>query len=660
MKMKVISWESEGLRCPDVAVEIGQGDQCPRVFLLQMPNGTGKTTTLTMIRAALTGEARQWDTDTVRKFRRAGNTNPSGKFILKLSIDGKPLTFEIQLDFIEGIAKYRTTWAGAGGIQPDWSPPSDIRRFLKKEFVSLFIFDGELAERLLDHNQSEAEKAIDALCQLYLLDDLAGWAESDWQKVTKRPGPKTQVGLNDVKNKEDLLVKQIQKVTQIKSGALKRIAELSKEIKHLDETIGAQLKQIEGDQEELQKLKIDELQKEAVVDKVSVSLMSALRQPHLLHPAFFGALGTLKLKLDKAKLPESSSKQFFIELADEPLCVCGRPIGNEERRSIVEHASKYLGESIAGVLNALKADIDSHVNNADTGTKMSVATIAGDLKHDVSSWHQARAARDAHESGLRQKGGEKLQEQNELLTKLRHEKKETEDLLEEEIDRRPKPDDDEKTRCLAALNKQLEETRKRIAEISGTVELRKKTDVIKGILSQAKLFSRDSLRAVLVQKCNERLEKVLSRDPVRLDNISRSLTLHNQDGASVGQTLAVGYTFLTNLLDRGAHEFPLIVDSPANPIDNNVRREIGALIPELCKQFVALTISSEREGFVPALEKGAKGDIRYVTMFRATKGTEALLRDIPEKGISKTKTAVLIAGKDYFNKFDMDDEPEEK
>jgi DNA sulfur modification protein DndD len=60
MKIELAGWSSEGLRCPDVEIELMTGDRIAPVSLIQMPNGTGKTTTLTMIRAAMNGEAQGW------------------------------------------------------------------------------------------------------------------------------------------------------------------------------------------------------------------------------------------------------------------------------------------------------------------------------------------------------------------------------------------------------------------------------------------------------------------------------------------------------------------------------------------------------------------------------------------------------------------------
>ena len=175
------------------------------------------------------------------------------------------------------------------------------------------------------------------------------------------------------------------------------------------------------------------------------------------------------------------------------------------------------------------------------------------------------------------------------------------------------------------------------------------------IAEQALKKAQANLRVAIADECNQRLEKVLARDPIRIEKIDRSLKLRNQEGASVGQTLSVGYTFLTTLLSRGQHQFPLIVDSPANPLSMEVRREIAKLIPSLCKQFVAFTISSERAGFTDVIHTSSENKTKFLTLFRRTAGTETLVQSLPASGVTKTPNAVLVEGKAYFDRFDLDE-----
>ena len=166
-----------------------------------------------------------------------------------------------------------------------------------------------------------------------------------------------------------------------------------------------------------------------------------------------------------------------------------------------------------------------------------------------------------------------------------------------------------------------------------------------------------SSKKAIVAECRQRLAEVLPLEPVSVASIDGSIRLEGQKGASMGQTLAVAYVYLTTLLHRGQHQFPLVIDSPAGPIDGANRREIAELVPMLCDQFIAFTISPERMNFVEPLHQAAEGDVRYLTLFRKTVGTQHLLSNLPQSNVVQdTKTAVLIAGKDYFYSFDVIDE----
>ncbi len=79
------------------------------------------------------------------------------------------------------------------------------------------------------------------------------------------------------------------------------------------------------------------------------------------------------------------------------------------------------------------------------------------------------------------------------------------------------------------------------------------------------------------------------------------------------------------------------------------------MVPNLCSQFIALTISTEREGFLDPLEKAANGDVKYITAFRKTPGNSDLLRDLPADSV-QTDQAVLIEGRSYFVSFAKESE----
>lgn len=72
MNIELLGWSTSGLRSPDVNIsfQLKGGSQSPaHVTLIQMPNGTGKTTTLSLIKAAMTGEADKWKPEKIKSMR---------------------------------------------------------------------------------------------------------------------------------------------------------------------------------------------------------------------------------------------------------------------------------------------------------------------------------------------------------------------------------------------------------------------------------------------------------------------------------------------------------------------------------------------------------------------------------------------------------------
>ena len=656
MKIELIGWDSEGLRCPDVKIDLMHNGKVAPIALLQMPNGTGKTTTLNMLRAALNGEAVKWDANRIRVFRRPGENTEKGVFAVHLLIDDRPLTFELTLDFDEGKAKYRTTSTADGGISHGWNPPAKIHRFFTENFVRLFVFDGEFAERLLDSRESEAEKAIDALCQLYLLEDIAREAEQTWQQATRNRTATTEQGLARYINTKNKLDKQIGIVVAARKQSVENIEVLTSEVTTWATKIAERASQQKHLKEQYDAKNNQKIEAQNEVDRITLEVMALVRQPQTLSQVFVDELVEVKSQLDRLKLPSSTSSQFFVELLDEAECICGRPMTEEAKETIQKRSERYLGAETSGVLNSLKHDIDSLVMQDESSgiddlqNALEKLDAAVTVKTQLDTY--ARTLWDQLIAG----GGDELIEWERTLREKEKKLEQLQTLLDE-IDREHLEGDNENTMCYKSLRKQLREVNIKISEITGTLELREQTSILQKIVSLSMQKARKYIRDGLTQECNDRLATVLARSPLRVESIERSLKLKGQEGASVGQTLSVGYTFLTNLLHRGQHQFPLVIDSPANPVDILVRREIGKLIPELCEQFVGFTISSEREGFVSSLDGESNGNIKYMTMFRKGPGTHNLIDGLESFDVEENDTCVLVHGKEYFNRFDLEEEP---
>jgi DNA sulfur modification protein DndD len=656
MRISLAGWASSGLRCPDVEISLnGESDAPAQVSLIQMPNGTGKTTTLEMLRATLTGGATEWTPDQVASFRRSDETNATGSFRVALLVDGRPLTIELILDFDERSARYRTTSPGSGGVQPRWAPPPALRRFLTPAFLDLFIFDGEFADELLAQNAGRADEAIDALCQLYLVDQIKQVAENQWQRRTSQGGPKTQAGLVRYQQQRAVLLDRKAVVEMARKRAQQKLDEDSVLIDELAAKIQERLSSVEATKQQHTEAQIELQSATAAVAAASGDVMRLIRMPLALHPRFSAGLMELKENLDHLKLPENSSAQFFADLVEEPDCICGRPMTEAAKSEILTRARGYLDAEDAGTINALKHDIDRFVTRpGETSLYEQLEEASARLGEARRQQRAANQVLGGLAKRLIDEGDDQLEAWQSTLEAKKAELAECSSILRD-IDG-PGEDEDEVDRIMSMklIDKKLNDVGQKIAEITQTVSLKQQTDLLNAILDRAAERARQTIREELVEESNKRLESVLVNDPLRIARIDKSLHLH-QGGASVGQKLSIGYVFLMSALSRGNNDFPLVVDSPANPIDEGVRRNIGRLIPELCTQFVGFTINTERPGFVPALER-ASGDCLFLTLFRRTEGTRRLTRNLPAAGVTETANAYLVRDRGYFMTFDVTEE----
>ena len=660
MKIEIAGWESSGLRCPDIAVDLRRDGRVPTVSLIQMPNGTGKTTTLELLNATLSGSAQDWKADQVRAYRR-GREGTVGQFKVHLQVDEKPLSIELHLDYSTGRTHYQSTSPGSGGVVQMYRIPPSLDRFFRPEFLRLFIFDGEFASRLLDDDETEANRVVDALCQLYLLRDAATFADDFWERESRADTTRTESGLSKLQEKRDFLVAREMQFEEELKRAKAEIVVLAKEVDQLNEKITTRI----DSGTETRRMR-DEAETERScarrdVGETRVNLMNALRFPHAIHPALGNRLKELLRNLDRVRLPENTSVQFFEEMVEEDHCICGRPMDDTAIQQIKTRSKQYLDADDSGVINALKHDISRYTDDSEGGKEDAGYVRVLNLRDALTdAVHRERLA-DQYVRVLMDRliseGDEELEAWQVELNDKKDRIAECKNLIDELEGLGVGDTNAGTSRCLRLIRREVEKLNDRIAQIRGTVRLRKQTELITSLLDKSAERAREKIKTELLEECNQRLSTILANDPLTIESINDSIVLRGQRGASAGQTLAIGYTFLMSVLNRGQNDFPLIVDSPAGPIDKGVRRRIGRLLPTLCSQFVGFTINTEREGFVDALESTVD-DIAYLTLFRQTPGTLRMKEAVPKNGYTATRNAILVDDRDYFYQFDIKEEEE--
>ena len=651
--MRIIGWKAEGLRCPDHEVDFSDSEGQPRkIVLIQMPNGTGKTTTLDLLRAALSGSAQdgKWDASRVKEYQKKGSDNSDGVFEVRLLLNDKRVTIIMYFDFEAGTIHYKTT--RGSGQEDGFDPPADFRRFLHDNFVNFFVFDGELAGRLLDKTRTDAEAVVEALFQINSIVKVRQSVADYWQtkaentEVKEGDAGKKELKLNRWRDRLNTLVSDKTKLTDERERLLLRLGrqretynqEIQKETTRSQALMAANAK-------------VAEL-KQKVTDEAG-EILDAMRDPHALSSRFADVIYELKTGLDRVKLPESAAREFFEELAAEAECVCGRPIDEQIREIIRQRAAQYMGTDDVALLNAMKTDIQEAVGSSQEEPENVLNQKIKELDKLVAE--ETAARNDLSELEFEAEKADPAVKQ----AKQEIEQLETEMArIDSELDKFESPDASlgvDKTFGIEVIKKKIKDSEKKLAEITQTIGMKQKRDILVGILESAYTKARQGIASDICAEANRRIQKLMPNNKMVIDRIDKSLVLSGQASGSVGENLSIAYGFLATLFDRSDHQLPFIVDSPAAPIDLSIRPKIAELIPQLTRQFVAFTISPERDRFVPQLEAAAGAPVDYITLFR--KGAtelETAARKTPDH--FETVDGIGVRGKDFFNEFQTESE----
>ena len=647
-KISILGWETTGFRCPDHKVDFTQSGSSDvyRVSLLQMPNGTGKTTTLKLIRSALSGRLTSWNNEVAEL---ADEGSPEGRFVIRMGIDARLLTIDLLINFDEEKIRYTTTYGGA--THSGFRPPPFLQQIFSSDFVDLFVFDGELANALMDPEKTRAQQAMDAQFQLGILTGISQKLNENWRTYADSVGATETRGLMRRKNRLETLRSRRDILTKKKANLELQEGPARTKLSILHKKYDDLLQNDEKDAVELKRIDEGLAAAERQLAAALGTAIGALRNPQNLSEGFSSSLVALKGSLDVLRLPTSTSKEFFDELKNAATCVCDRPIDEAAKAAIASKAESYLGDDEVGVLNSLKSDISRFASEPSE-------TYLSELNQRMKQVAAAVAQRDRLKTEAAAIEQRRLDAGDIELGNVKQDVASAEKVLQDILDGLDKlnapysDNDDDSTESLSAIigiHKKAEED---YAEITKTLDLKRKTSIACDIVDKVKEIARTKISANLCEDTNSRITGVLKRTPVAVARINESVVLERQSGASAGQILSVGYAFLGSLFGMGSYELPFVVDSPAGPLDDNVRREIATLVPDFTHQFIAFVISSERPNFVENLRKAAGRNVQHVTLFRLTPHTDLMKIEAMKFDAIESSNGILSNSQEYFDRFD--------
>lgn len=618
MKMSIIELEYKNIRkisSLQISFRNDTGVVIKNNFVM-MANGTGKTTTMTLIKGLLDGSAKNWPVDYVKSFAPTTTTGDKGEFSITVKFDEKQYKYFLSLDYVNGIAKIETQ-APPKGRETGLLLPTAIKGIFTPEFVSRFVFDGEQAKKSMDRTSNEADETIRYLYRLDELDEILAMNMNILTEIQNAEGGSTGTrgSLSNLRSRQKKVrdhIASLEKKQKQLNGDIARFSqekiEKEKQRQELD-------KNYEALNKEKNEVIAEQEKNRGNVDVKITEIVSLVKTPYLVSEGLCNRMYEFGDAMKKLKLPKSSSKDFFTELAYAEKCVCDRCIGEKERDAILKNAERYLGSDHQAVLNNIKS-----VLMGSTYDERLVAAFEelGKLQEQKTRLN-ARFA-DVEDKLIKAGGPqvEQLQSEIEVLIgqissaqtqlKIIESKDEDDETLTEENN-------------LHKARRADAEYEVKIASTTKTNAALRKKNVVQDLVNEIKTQATAALKEEIIKKANDKISRVIKDDYIEIESIDGYIKLKDREGASDGQTLSIGYCFLGTLFEEAELEFPFVIDSPTGKMDFDKRQAVADIIPVVFNQMIAFVQSAEVKCFADRFYKNT--DTQYLTIV-ASKDTEEI------------------------------------
>lgn len=612
MDLKVTGIRYENIR-EFKEVELDFTDDSPgnphHISLVQMPNGTGKTTTMNLIRILLLGK--EMDAEEVRSFQPSDFDAIDGSFEIDFVSAGEPFTLRLELDYEVGDYSYRhiKPQEVGGGDMAGHFLPNELDNVITGDFVDLFVFNGELTEDFIETGSDEAENALKIVNFLNRLENQKDQIDQVVEARQEDASVTTEQGYSNIQSRRETTEERLDELQDKKNELEDKVEEHNEKIDELgkrrQEILAENEEQLEKDKR-LER-KIQNLENK--LESKSKELLDTMRKPSRLDQDLNDDMEKLLENMNIMQLPKSTSQEFFTELSESSTCICGRDIEEEHEHEILENAEKYLTQQDIGVLNSLKdnlRNIPGYESFDDTFEEL------GDKREDLQQAEQERARLDLDDPNLNQK-------LDNIIEEIEEKERERDDK-EDELRRLKTNDKNEQQEFgldwknnIPLCKRKREQRRGEVRKASGTVNFGKKADLLEDIFEDFIDECLKSLKEKQIEETNEKLERILGLSKVQVEDIDNSIKIEGRDDISEGQALSIAYAYLSTLFEDSALDVPFVIDSPAVSIDYEKRAEVAPIISDLFDQLIIFVISPERRSFVDELKSN---DIQYCTIHK--------------------------------------------
>lgn len=609
MKMSILGIEYKNIRrISELKLSFVDVDGNPiKNNFVMMANGTGKTTTMELIKGLMDGTAADWSPEKIKNFAPTSSTSDVGVFSISVKFDDRQYKYSLNMNYNTGAANIKTTTTKLGGMEDGRHLPDALKGIFTPDFVKRFIFDGEQAEKTMDSSYNEAEETIRYLYRLDELDEIIAYNQRILSEIQNAEGSiGTKGSLSNLRTRQESVKNTISKLKEHADQLHKDVKKFEDERKRSVVQRDELDKNYENlNQEKQEIIKLQQHNKDSIDAQIS-EIIGLIKSPYLISREFCDRMFGLGSSMTKLKLPKTISKDFFVELAHANDCICGRCIGESEKKTILENAEKYLGSDQQSVLNAIKSSLmscsyDSRLSDAfDKLSKLREEANRLQTRFNTNTEKLLKAGGE-EANVLKQK----IDDLDDKITISNYQL----DIIESKDDSNEELTEYNNLYKARLLEKDYEQ---KIAAATRTNAALYRKEVVEKIVTEIKEKATTALKKEIIRKTNEKIQKVITDDFIEIENIDRYIKIKGRDGASEGQTLGIAYSFLGTLFEDSELEFPFVIDSPTGKMDLDKRQAVADIIPKVFNQMIAFVQSAEVERFADRFYD--KPDAQYLTI----------------------------------------------
>lgn len=667
-RLQILNIQSQGLRCIDCDLDFRHNkniNDTKTLNLIIMPNGGGKTTIRDLITMCLSNEYQRLTTDQVYGFRKKSwedEDQPKyefGNFKMAIQFDDIRYDYELHFDFLSNEIKARTKESKKGKTYDEIIVPPALNKFFQENFIKIWNFNGELVDTFFQQSESLADEFISFLMRFNLIDDVIStsntYIDQKISKLSRKNIGKSsniQKSISKAENRLNSLNKKRQSLTLELDEQKEKKRNNDEILKNLKNIINPELqKKIEDLETEQEKLEIHR-------DEITLSFFQSLKNPFSVSDFFGEKLSEFKDNLDKEKLPETTSKAFFEDLKSSDECVCGEKMDDKKRSKIDENKQKYLDTDDWQILNSIKTSIENDSKNIQPIDFKKFEAQIRKINNEISDKRNLKLEYEEQiqdsSNNEKENFDKALKDRDALGDKISKLEAQIQLIDNPKIKDREQSDP-ESMWSIENVTDFIHKKKRDLFAANNKEDISGKLDIIENILKSVRLTIKDIVGKQLISEINQNIREILSTQ-VSVEKITNFIKLKGAEDASVGQKLAIVYSFINSLLSRAQFRSLLIIDSPFGALGIDEKKEISQKIPNSKEQQMIFFITtSEREGVIKNWEKKYDKDINYfVLQSNRDDIEEAILNKINSKlktndRLIKHKDGFQIEGRDYFS-----------